>query len=198
MHDSTFIGLDVHKATISLAVPQGERGAVVRHSGTVPHRPDHIRKRVEKLDAGASRLHFSYEAGPCGCGLHRPLVELGHDFIVVAASLIPVKAGDRVKTNRRDAVMLAELQRGDELTAVWVPDAAHEAIRDLVRARATTMPVLGKARLYLQQFQRRHGRIYPGKKGWTVPGHFARRFCDLGRFLASSKRSSENSRILAR
>jgi transposase len=93
---------------------------------------------------------------------------MGHECIVVAPSLIPVKAGDRVKTDRRDAVMLAKLHRAGELTAVWVPDAAHEAMRDLVRARATAVRVLGKARQHLQGFLLRHGRIYPGKKGWTV------------------------------
>lgn len=168
MQHSMFIGLDVHKATISVAVAQGERGGQIRHWGTVPHRPDHIRKLVEKLGAGGRRLHFCYEAGPCGYGLYRQLVELGHDCIVVAPSLIPVKAGDRVKTDRRDAVMLAKLHRAGESTAVWVPDAAHEAMRDLVRARATAMRVLGKARQHLQGFLLRHGRIYPGKKGWTL------------------------------
>jgi transposase len=168
MQDSMFIGLDVHKATISVAVARGERGGEVRHWGTVPQRPDHVRKLVEKLAAGGGRLHFCYEAGPCGYGLHRQLVEMGHDCIVVAPSLIPVKAGDRVKTDRRDAVMLAKLHRAGELTAVWVPNAAHEAMRDLVRARATAVRVLGKARQHLQGFLLRHGRIYPGKKGWTV------------------------------
>lgn len=168
MQDSTFIGLDVHKATISVAVARGQRGGEVRHWGTVSHRPDHVRKLVEKLAAGEGRLRFCYEAGPCGYGLYRQLVEMGHDCIVVAPSLIPVKAGDRVKTDRRDAVMLAKLHRAGELTAVWVPDAAHEAMRDLVRARATAMRVLGKARQHLQGFLLRHGRIYPGKKGWTV------------------------------
>lgn len=167
MQNSTFIGLDVHKATISVAIAQGERGGEVRHLGTVPHRLDHVRKLVEKLAAGGARLHFCYEAGPCGYGLYRQLVEMGHDCIVVAPSLIPVKAGDRVKTDRRDAVMLAKLHRAGELTAVWVPDAAHEAMRDLVRARATAMRVAGKARQHLQGFLLRHGRIYPGKKGWT-------------------------------
>jgi transposase len=167
MQASTFIGLDVHKATISVAVAQGTRGGEVRHWGSVPHRPDHIRKLVEKLTAGGVRLHFCYEAGPCGYGLHRQLVEMGHECIVVAPSLIPLKAGDRVKTDRRDAVMLAKLHRAGELTAVWVPDAAHEAMRDLVRARATAMRVTGKARQHLQGFLLRHGRIYPGKKGWT-------------------------------
>ena len=167
MQASTFIGLDVHKATISVAVAQGTRGGEVRHWGSVPHRPDHIRKLVEKLAAGGVRLHFCYEAGPCGYGLHRQLVEMGHECIVVAPSLIPLKAGDRVKTDRSDAVMLAKLHRAGELTAVWVPDAAHEAMRDLVRALATAMRVTGKARQHLQGFLLRHGRIYPGKKGWT-------------------------------
>jgi transposase len=99
MQDSTFIGLDVHKATISVAVAKGERGGEVRHWGTVPHRPDHVRKLAEKLTADGGRLHFCYEAGPCGYGLYRQLVEMGHDCIVVAPSLIPVKAGDRVKTD---------------------------------------------------------------------------------------------------
>lgn len=167
METSTFIGLDVHKASISVAIARGERGGEVRHWGSVPHRPDHIRKLVEKLVAGGARLQFCYEAGPCGYGLHRQLVEMGHDCIVVAPSLIPMKAGDRVKTDRRDAVMLTKLHRAGELTAVWVPDAAHEAMRDLIRARATAMRVTGKARQHLQGFLLRHGRIYPGKKGWT-------------------------------
>lgn len=167
MQDGTVIGPDVHKATISVAVARGERGGEVRHWGTVPHRPDHVRKLAEKLAAFGGRLHFCYEAGPCGYGLHRQLVEMGHDCIVVAPSLIPVEAGDRVKTDRRDAVMLAKLHRAGELTAVWVPDAAHEAMRDLVRARATAMRVVGKARQHLQGFLLRHGRIHPGKKGWT-------------------------------
>ena len=168
MQDSTFIGLDVHKATISVAVARGERGGEVRYWGTVPHRADHVRKLVEKLASGGGRLYFCYEAGPCGYGLHRQLVEMGHACIVVAPSLIPVKAGDRVKTDRRDAVMLAKLHRAGELTSVWVPDAAHEAMRDLVRARATAVRVTGKARQHLQGFLLRHGRVYPGKKGWTV------------------------------
>jgi transposase len=93
---------------------------------------------------------------------------MGHSCIVVAPSLIPMKAGDRVKTDRRDAVMLAKLHRAGELTAVWLPDEAHEAMRDLVRARATAIRVVGKARQHLQGFLLRHGRIYPGKRGWTV------------------------------
>ena len=122
MQDSIFIGLDVQKATISVAIARGERGGEVRHWGTIPHRPYHVWKLVERLGADGSRRHFCYESGPCGYGLHRQLVDLGHDCIVLTPSLIPVKAGDRVKTDRRDALMLAKLHRADELAAVWVPD----------------------------------------------------------------------------
>ena len=167
MQGSRFIGLDVHKATISVAVARGERGGEVRHLGTVPHRPDHVRKPVETLAAGGARRHVCSEAGPCGYGLHHQLVGMGHDCIVVAPSLIPVRAGDRVRIGRRGAVMLAKLHRAGELTAVWVPDAADEAMRDLVRARAPAMRVTGKARQHLQGFLLRHGRVSPGKKGRT-------------------------------
>ena len=168
MNDSIFVGLDVHKATISVAIAEGMRGGEVRQLGIVPNRADQIAKLAEKLTRGGQRVSFCYEAGPCGYGPHRQLTELGHDCIVVAPSLIPMKAGDRVKTDRRDAAMLAKLHRAGELTAVWVPDAAHEAMRDLVRARATAMRVLGKARQHLQGFLLRHGRTYAGKKGWTL------------------------------
>ena len=137
MLNTMFVGLDVHKATISVAIAIGGRNGEVRHWGTIPNRADHVRKLSEKLGGDGRQLHFCYEAGPCGYGLHRQLSELGHDCVVVAPSLIPVKAGDRVKTDRRDGIMLAKLHRAGELTAVWVPDAAHEAMRDLVRARAT-------------------------------------------------------------
>lgn len=151
MQDSMFIGLDVHKATISVAIAQEDRGGEVGHWGTISDHPDHVRKLVEKLGTGGNHLHFCYEAEPCGYGLLCQLGELAHDCIVVAPSLIPGKAGDRVKTDRRDAVMLVKLHRAGELTAMWVPDATHEAMR-----------VLGKARQHLQGFLLRHGRIYPG------------------------------------
>lgn len=146
MNDIIYVGLDVHKATVAVAVAEGTRGGEVRQLGAIPNRADQIAKLAEKLGKGGRRQHFCYEAGPCGYGLHRQLTGLGHDCIVVAPSLIPMKAGDRVKTDRRDAVMLAKPHRADELTAVWVPDDAHEAMRDLIRARATAVRVLGKAR----------------------------------------------------
>jgi len=168
VQNTIFVGLDVHKATISVAVAGGERGGEVRHWGTITNHADHVRRLAEKLGGGGRQLHFCYEAGPCGYGLYRQLTDLGHDCVLVAPSLIPVKTGDRVKTDRRDGIMLAKLHRAGELTAVWVPDAAHEAMRDLVRARATAVRVVGKARQHLQGFLLRHGRVHAGKKGWTV------------------------------
>ena len=124
MNDTIFVGLDVHKETIAVAVAEGRRGGEVLQLGNFLNRPDHIKKLVERLARGNRRLSFCYEAGPCGYGLYRQLVALGHDCMVAAPSLIPMKAGDRVKTDRRDAVMLAKLHRAGELTAVWVPNDA--------------------------------------------------------------------------
>jgi transposase len=170
MSNIVFVGLDVHKATIAVAVAEGARGGEVRELGNFLNHPDHIAKLVERLAKGGRSLSFCYEAGPCGYGLYRQLIALGHECVVVAPSLIPMKPGDRVKTDRRDAVRLAKLHRAGELTAVWVPDDAHEAMRDLIRARSTAVRVLVKARQHLQGFLLRHGRIYAGKKGWTLIG----------------------------
>ena len=168
MDTITYVGLDVHKATISVALAEGGRGGEVRQVGVFENRPEILTKLVARLSAGGRRLSFCYEAGPCGYGLHRLLTGCGHDCVVVAPSLIPMKAGDRVKTDRRDALMLAKLHRAGELTAIWIPDAAHEAMRDLVRARATAGRVLSKARQHLQGFLLRHERIYRGTRAWTL------------------------------
>lgn len=168
MTNMVFVGLDVHKATIAVALAEGGRGGEVRELGNFINHPDHIKKLVERLAKGGRSLSFCYEAGPCGYGLYRQLIGLGQECVVVAPSLIPMKPGDRVKTDRRDAVMLAKLHRAGELTAVWVPDDAHEAMRDLIRARSTAVQVLLKARQHLQGFLLRHGRNYAGKKGWTL------------------------------
>jgi transposase len=140
----------------------------VRDLGIFANRPDVIAKLARRLSSGGRRLSFAYEAGPCGYGLHRQLVGLGHQCQVVAPSLIPIRAGDRVKTDRRDAAMLARLHRAGELTNVWVPDPAHEAMRDLVRLRADAMHDVTRSRQQLQGFLLRHGRVYAGKKGWTL------------------------------
>jgi transposase len=113
-------------------------GGEVRRLGVFENRPEILSKMVVRLAKTGRRLSFCYEAGPCGYGLRRPLTGSGHECVVVAPSLIPIKAGDRVKTDRRDATMLAKLYRVGELTALWVPDGAHEAMRDLIRARATS------------------------------------------------------------
>ncbi len=162
-----FVGLDVHKRMTSVAIAESGRGGEVRFLGEIPSTPEALHRLVERLQGRHRQLSFCYEAGPCGYGVHRRLSSLGQACSVVAPSLIPSRPGDRVKTNRRDATPLARLHRAGELTPVWVPDAAHEAMRDVVRARATARRVLGKARQHLQGFLLRRGRIYRGVRGWT-------------------------------
>ena len=129
MDDITYVGLDVHKATVCVALAESGRGGEVRQVGVFENRPEILVKLAARLSKGGRRLSFCYEAGPCGYGLHRLLTGCGYDCVVVAPSLIPVKAGDRVKTDRRDAAMLAKLHRAGELTSIWIPEAAHEAMR---------------------------------------------------------------------
>jgi transposase len=128
------VGLDTHKAKIAVAVAEPGRSGEVRFHGEIANQPDTVRRLIERLAEKHGQLRVCYEAGPCGYGLQRQIAALGHDCTVVAPSLVPVRAGNRVKTNRRDAVTLARLHRAGELTAVWVPDPVHEAMRDLVRA----------------------------------------------------------------
>ena len=160
-----FVGLDVHAETIAVAV--AEMGGDVRSLGVIPNRLESIRKLVHKLGAVQS-LRACYEAGPTGYVLYWQLTQLGVECQVIAPSLVPTKAGDRVKTDRRDAAKLARCHRAGELTAVWVPDAAHEALRDLVRAREAAKKDQLKARHRLGKFLLRHGRRRPeGVKAWT-------------------------------
>jgi transposase len=168
MDNIIFVGLDVHKATVSVALAESGRGGEVRQVGVFENRPEILVRMAGRLSKGGRRLNFCYEAGPCGYGLHRLLTGCGHACVVVAPSLIPMKAGDRVKTDRRDALMLARLHRAGELTPIWIPDAAHEAMRDLVRARATAVRTLSKARQHLQGFLLRHERLYRGARAWTL------------------------------
>ena len=160
----TYIGLDVHKDTIAVALAEaGARGGV-REYGKIANTPAAV---TAKLSRVGSALRFCYEAGPCGYGIQRQLTVAGHGCVVVAPSLIPRKPGDRIKTDRRDAISLAKLHRAGELTAVWVPDPAHEAIRDLVRARLAAVRSLRQARQQLSSFLLRHGHHYH-RPAWTL------------------------------
>jgi transposase len=162
---SRFVGLDVHAETIAVAV--AERGGAVRALGVIPNRAEAIRRLVKRVGP-APTLHACYEAGPCGYVLYWQLVELGVRCDVVAPTLVPVKAGDRIKTDRRDAEKLARALRSGDLTPVWVPDAAHEALRDLVRARLAAKRDQLRHRQRLSKFLLRHGRRPPaGTTPWT-------------------------------
>jgi transposase len=165
--DSTvFVGIDVAKLKHAVAVAEPGRSGEVRYLGEVDASPEAMRKLLTRLAARHGKLHVCYEAGPTGYGLYRQVVALGHACTVVAPSLIPRKPGDRVKTNRRDAVALARLLRAGELTAVWVPDEAHEAMRDLVRAREAAVDDLRRKRQAISSMLLKHGRAFPGKTTW--------------------------------
>lgn len=160
-----FIGLDVHAETIAVAI--AERTGEVRSVGVIPNRPESIRKLVKKLGP-AEQLRVCYEAGPTGYVVYWQLAALGVRCEVVAPTLVPVKPGDRVKTDRRDALKLARSYRAGDLTPVWVPDAAHEALRDLVRAREAAKKDQLRARHRLGKFLLRQGRRPPtAMKAWT-------------------------------
>ena len=152
-----FLGLDVHADTIAVAVADAGRGGEVRSLGVIPTRPESVAKLIKKL-GDSSTIVACYEAGPCGYGLYWQMTKLGVRCEVVAPTLIPMKAGDRVKTDRRDAENLARLLRAGELTAVFVPDRAHEALRDLVRAREAATENQLRARHQLAKFLLRQGR----------------------------------------
>jgi transposase len=160
-----FVGLDVHAETIAAAVaePDGE----VRSLGTIANREDSIRKFIKKLGP-REQLRACYEAGPTGFVLYWQLTQLGVECTVAAPTLVPKRSGDRVKTDRRDALKLARSHRSDDLTAVWVPDEGSEALRDLVRAREAAKQDQLRARHRLSKFLLRSGqRPAPGVKAWT-------------------------------
>ncbi|WP_180952910.1 IS110 family RNA-guided transposase [Acetobacter aceti] len=167
MSITKFIGLDVHKETIAVAVAEDGRTGEIRFYGTIPNTPDAIRRLVCRLAVPEVTLHFCYEAGGCGYGIHRQLLRLGVDCSVVAPSVIPRKPADRVKTDRRDAEMLARLLRSGELTPIWIPDPAHEAMRDLVRSRRQVRQDLVASRQMLLGFLLRDGRKFTGRSNWT-------------------------------
>ncbi len=167
-HSEAFVGFDTSKLRNAVAIADVGRDGEVRFFGEIENTAEATAKLVRKLAGKYERLTFCYEAGPTGYGLYRQITGLGHACNVVAPSLVPKKPGDRVKTNRRDAVSLAKLLRAGELTAVWVPDEGHEAMRDLTRARETAVNDLRAKRQQVSALLLRLGRHYPHKrKTWT-------------------------------
>lgn len=163
-----YVGMDVHAETIAVAVAEEGRNGEVRSFGVIANSADAVRKLVKKLGP-TDTLRSCYEAGPCGYVLYWQLAALGVACEVIAPTLIPTKAGDRVKTDRRDAVKLARSYRSGDLTAVLVPNAAHEALRDLVRAREAAKKDQLRARHRLGKFLLRRGmRAEKKAKAWGV------------------------------
>jgi len=170
-HSEAFVGFDTSKLRNAVAIAEGGRDGEVRFFGEIDNTAEATAKLVRKLAGKYDQLTFCYEAGPTGYGLYRQIRSLGHGCSVVAPSLIPKKPGDRVKTNRRDAVTLAKLLRAGELTAVWVPDPSHEAMRDLVRARETAVIDLRAKRQQVSALLLRLGRHYPQKRQTWSKAH---------------------------
>jgi transposase len=185
-HSEAFVAFDTSKLRNAVAIAEAGRSGEVRFLGEIDNTPAATVKLVRKLAAEYGRLAFCYEAGPTGYGLYRQITDLGHECIVVAPSLIPKKAGDRVKTNRRDALGMVTQFRAGELTAVWVPDPRHEAMRDLVRTRGAAVEDLRRKRQHISAFLLRLGLHYAGKKTWTKT-HM--------RWLASQKLAHAEQRI---
>jgi len=166
-HSEVFVAFDTAKLKHALAIAESGRAGEVRFVGEIENRPATIERTIRKLAGRYRKLQVCFEAGPTGYGLYRQMQALGHDCLVVAPALIPKRSGERVKTNRRDAITLARLFRAGELTGVWVPDEVHEAVRDLVRGRTTAAEDVRRKRQQLLSFLLRHGRIFTGGKHWT-------------------------------
>jgi transposase len=166
-HSVVYVGVDAAKAKHAVALAERGRNGEVRYLGEIDTSPAAIERLVRKLERKYAQVHVCYEAGPTGYGLYRQIRALGHACDVIAPSLVPTRPGDRVKTNRRDAVTLARLLRAGELTAIWVPDAIHEAVRDLVRAREVAADDLRRKRQQLLLFLLRHGRSFTGRRHWS-------------------------------
>jgi transposase len=165
-HSVAYVGLDTSKLHNAVAIAEAGRDGEVRYLGEIDNTTEATARLVRKLSARHAHLTFCYEAGPTGYGLYRQLTELGHDCIVAAPSLIPRKPGDRVKTNRRDALSLAKQLRAGDLTAVWVPDPRHEAMRELTRARGAAQRDLQAKGQQVSSLLLRLGRHYPRPKTW--------------------------------
>jgi transposase len=164
-----YVGLDVHKEKIMIAIAQADRTAPLYY-GEIANTEEAIAKAIRKV-IGQEDVAFCYETGPCGYGLYRQITDMGYRCDVVAPSLIPKKSGNRVKTTRRDSLSLAGLYRAGELTSVWVPNKEQEAMRDLTRAREDMKAMERHSRQRLGGFLLRQGKVYPGRSRWTQ-AHF--------------------------
>lgn len=167
MNSVKFIGMDVHKKKIVIAIADAGRQGEVRAYGSINNDGDSLNKFIRKIGCKKDQLHFVYEAGPCGYGIYRYLTTKGIACMVTAPSMIPKKSSERIKTDRRDAKQLARLHRAGELTAVYVPHQEDEAMRDLTRAREDARIVARKAKQRLNSFLLAHGFVYGGKTRWS-------------------------------
>lgn len=210
---SKYVGLDVHKDTIAVSIADAGRSKA-RHYGTIQHTSAAVSALLKKINPDGDVLELCYEAGPCGYGLYRQLMANGHECQVVAPTLIPQRASDKVKTDRRDSLRLAELLRAGELTPVWVPDSTQEAIRDLVRTRDDFKTSQRQARQQLLAFLLRHSLSWTGgKRNWTkgfwywleaiqlpdVNQQFAlKEYIDTVRFYSSRLQAIEKQMLVAK
>lgn len=165
--NNMFIGMDVHKKSIDIAIAPGNREEQVLHYGQIDGTLTALDKVVRKLVSKNAELHFVYEAGPCGYQIYRHLTAKGFDCMVAAPSLIPRQSGNRIKNDRRDSLMLARLHRSGDLSAIQVPLAEDEAMRDLTRAREDAKQDEKKAKQRLSAFLLRSGYRYTGRSLWT-------------------------------
>lgn len=166
-YNTKYVGFDVHKETIVIAIADEDRSGEIRNYGTIPHTVEALEKFLRKQLSQGVELRCVCEAGPTGFGLYHYLKNNGIDCIVVAPSMIPEKSGVKIKNDRRDAHDLARLHRAGELSAIYVPDPEDAAMRNLIRCRDDAKIASRKAKQRLSSFLLKHGWIYSGKTRWT-------------------------------